>query len=47
MSWVRATDPLLDANVKLVSSGLNEAVVLQRAVIGIVGASKSVSARAA
>jgi DNA polymerase-3 subunit delta len=34
---VRAMDTLLDANVKLVSSGLDEAMVLQQALVEIVG----------
>jgi DNA polymerase-3 subunit delta len=34
---IRAMDTLLDANVKLVSSGLDEAMVLQQALVEIVG----------
>lgn len=34
---VRAMDTLLEANVKLVTSGLDEAVVLQRALVDMVG----------
>ncbi len=38
---VRAMDLLLEANVQLVASGLDEAVVLQRALIEIIGPSKA------
>jgi len=37
---IRAMDVLLEANVKLVTSGLDDAVILQRALIEIIGATR-------
>jgi len=42
---IRAMDLLLEANVQLVASGLDEAVVLQRALIEIIGPNRTPSAR--
>lgn len=42
---IRAMDTLLEANVKLVSSGLDEAMVLQQALVSVVGLKPKVAAR--
>jgi hypothetical protein len=40
---VQAMDTLLEANLKLVTSGLDEAVVLQRALVDMVGTGRAPS----
>ncbi|MFO1459219.1 MAG: DNA polymerase III subunit delta [Verrucomicrobiota bacterium] len=44
---VRAMDVLLEANVKLVTSGLDEAVILQRALVDMLGLDRSATAKRA